>query len=90
MTTKKILSLVGITGMLIPLSMLLSRKTGYEGFILLAALAAFGGIGLMVYAWYREKTIGDKSERVSSRAAVMIFCGITLWIAFVMYRGLAH
>ena len=73
MSTKRTLSAIWLMGILLPLFMWLSSKTGRGVFIFLAVASSVVSIGLMFYAAYREKTYGDKSETVSRRATVTIF-----------------
>ena len=51
-------------------------------------IASFATLGLLTYAARREQTTDDKSERISSTAAALIFCGIGLWVVFCFYRAL--
>jgi len=90
MSTNRTISLIGILGALVPLSMWLTRKTGHDYFIVLGIIAALVGLALMFYAGFREQTTNDKSERVSPRAAVVIFCGIGLMLVFIILRALAR
>lgn len=90
MSTKKTLSLICVVGMLFPLSSWLIAKTGSTAFVLLDLFASLVMLGLLAYASFREQTTDDKSERVSPKAAAMIFGGIGLWVAFCFYRALAH
>jgi len=90
MSTKKTVSLIGAAGLLFPLSSWLTAKTGNTSFIFLDIIGSVVILGLLGYAAFREHTTDDKSERVSPRVALVIFCGIGLWIAFCFYRGLVH
>jgi uncharacterized membrane protein YidH (DUF202 family) len=90
MTTIRIISLIGIIGGLAPFSIWLARKTGHGYFMALGIIAALVGFGLMFYAAFREQTTEDKSEQVSPRAAVGIFCGVGLLIVFILIRALVH
>jgi len=90
MSTNRTISFIGILGGLIPFSMWLARKTGHDYFMVLGIIAAFVSLGLMFYAGFREQTTNDKSERVSPRAAVLIFSGIGLMLVFIIIRALAR
>ncbi len=90
MSTKRTLSLIWLMGILLPLFMWLSKKTGRDIFIFFAVASSFVSLGFMFYAAYREKTYGDKSETVSRRASMTIFSVITLWVVFIFYRALAR
>ncbi len=90
MSTKKTVSLICAAGLLFPLSSWLTTKTGNTSFIFLDVIGSVVILGLLGYAAFREQTTDDKSERVSRRAAVMIFCGIGLWVVFCFYRALVH
>ena len=90
MSTKNTVSLICIISALAPLSVWLATKTGFGIFVVLGVIASFAGLGLMAYAAFREQTTDDKSEKVSPRVAVTIFCCVGLWVAFVFYRALTH
>jgi VIT1/CCC1 family predicted Fe2+/Mn2+ transporter len=90
MSTKKTVSLICALGVIFPLSSWLVAKTGHTAFIFLDLAASLLMLGLLGYAAFREQTTADKSERVSRKAATVIFCGIGLWVAFCFYRVLAH
>jgi hypothetical protein len=90
MSTKGTLNLIYFVGVLLPLFMWLSSKTGRDVFIFLAIGASVASMVLMFYAGYREKTHGDKSETLSRRATVAILSGVGLWVAFVLYRALTR
>lgn len=90
MSTKLTLSLIWLMGILLPLLMWLSKKTGRDVFIFLAVASSVVSMGFMFYAAYREKTYGDKSETVSRRASVTIFSVIALWIVFIFCRAMTH
>ncbi|HLX94649.1 MAG TPA: hypothetical protein VKU37_02790 [Verrucomicrobiae bacterium] len=89
MSTKTTLSLIAIIGTLIPLSAWL-RKTGSSDFIFVDLIASLIVLVLLFFAAFREQTTGDKSERVSPRAAGVVFCGIGFWVIFCFYRALAR
>ena len=90
MSTKRTLSLIWLMGILLPLFMWLSSKTGRGIFIFLAVASSFASLALMFYAAHREKTRGDKSETVSRRATVAILSVVALWVVFIFYRAMAH
>lgn len=90
MSTKRTLNLILLNGASLPLLIWLGSKTGFSVFFVLATISGFVGIGLMLFAFNREKAHGDKSENVSARATVTILCVVGLWVAFVIYRNLAH
>ena len=60
--------------------MWLGYKSGSAPFILLAVVCSFMIIGAMLYAAHRERTPGDKSERMPPRATVAILAVVALWI----------
>jgi hypothetical protein len=88
MRTKTTLLLIRMSGIIIPLSMLLYAKTGHVTFIKLAGIASICVGGFLTYAYIRGQVNNDKSPTVSRSSVAMIFCLITLWIAFVIYRGM--
>jgi len=90
MSTKKTVSLICAAGLLFPLSSWLTTKTGNTNFIFLDIIGSFLILGLLGYAAFREQTTDDKSERISSRAAVVTFCCVGLYVVFCFYRALVH
>ena len=88
MSTKRTVFCISTIGGLIPLLVWYGKKTGSNIFIVLAIIFSFAGIGLLFYAAFREKALGDKSGRISLRAAAMILCAVGLWTVFVFYRAL--
>ncbi len=89
MSTKRAMSLIAMIGWVIPLSAWLTAKAGFGDFILLDIIASLVVLGLLAYAAFREQAHGDKSERVPPKAAVVILCGVGLWVGFCFYRVLA-
>ncbi len=69
------------------LFMWLGRKSGSGAFIVLAILCSFLIVGTVLYAAYRERAYGDKSETMSPRATVAILVVVVLWVGFVVYRA---
>jgi Na+/H+ antiporter NhaC len=69
------------------LFMWLGRKSGFGGFIVLAILCSFFGIGAMLYAAHRERAYGDRSESLSRRETVITLAVVILWVGFVLYRA---
>ena len=68
----------------------LSKATGYTAFDVLGFVTGLVGLSLLGYALFREKSLGDKTERVSPRFAVIVLGGIGLWVAFVYLRELSR
>jgi apolipoprotein N-acyltransferase len=90
MNTKRTLSLIWLMGILLPLFIWLSTKTGQGIFNFLAVACSFVSLALMFYAAHREKSHGDKSETVSRRDTVTILSVVALWVVFVFYRTMTH
>lgn len=90
MSTRTTINLICFLGGVAPLLVRLGDKTGHSIFTILAVVGSLAAVGLMAYAAFREQTTGDKSERVSPKAATMLFCGVGLWVAFVFYHALTH
>lgn len=87
MSTKTTVILIGVIGCIAPSLALLGAKTGITYLLIFGIAGSFAALGLMAYAGFREQTTDDKSERVSPRAAAMIFGGIGLYVAFGFYRA---
>lgn len=90
MSTRTTISLICILGGLAPLLVRVGAKTGHSIFTILAVVGSLAAFGLIAYAAHREQTTDDKSERVSRKSAVLLFCCIGLWVAFVFCHALAH
>jgi hypothetical protein len=87
MSTRATLNSVWIAVTLMGLFMWFGRKSGSGAFIVLAILCSFFGIGAMLYAAYRERAYGDKSESVSRRERVITLAVVALWVGFIVYRA---
>jgi drug/metabolite transporter (DMT)-like permease len=87
MTTKRTITVLFALYFAMNLSMWLREKTGAVGFMALAALLSIGAFGLLIYAASRERK-GDKSETVPTKAAVVMFGCLGLFVAFLCYRAL--
>jgi drug/metabolite transporter (DMT)-like permease len=87
MTTKRTISVLFAVYFAMNLAMWLREKTGTVGFLAVAALLSIVGFGLMLYAASREAK-GDKSETIPTKAAVVMFVCLGLFVAFMCYRAL--
>lgn len=90
MTTRQVIRLLILSGPVLSLITLVACKRGDTALIILAVVVSLIFAGLMVYAFFREKALGDKSERISPRTTGIILCGVGLWTIFCFYRALAH
>jgi hypothetical protein len=90
MSTKKTVSLICAAELLFSLFSWLTAKTGNTRFIFLDIIGSVVVLGLLGYALFREQTTEDKSEGVPPKAALVILCGIGLWVVFCFYRELVH
>jgi hypothetical protein len=94
MSTKTTLTFFRITGAVVPLLFLFSRPRGAgepSGILIFSAVVmALLGLGLLLYALYREKAFGDKSETLSCGKVMALIGVVCAWATFCIYRGIHH
>lgn len=90
MSTKTTVQLLGITGTILLVLMFPGSTTRHTILYVLVAIAAFLGLGLLGYAWVREKSQGHKSMNVSPRFTASVFCVLGLWMSLVIIRALTR
>ena len=69
---------------------LLAKYFHSDFFSLVHVSLKFLIVPLIVYAVFRENNLGDKSEDVSPRAAIIIFSGVGLMIVYILFHAVPY
>lgn len=90
MKTNQIVRLISLVGLLIPTLVLLGSKNKNSVYLDLAVLIAFAMMVLLYYAFFRERVIGDKSDKVPAKSVWFTFVAVGLWICFCVCHAWPH
>jgi peptidoglycan/LPS O-acetylase OafA/YrhL len=90
MTAKIALSLILLAALLLELSEWLAMKTGSHVFRGLDTVASFAIIGLLAYAFFRERKDGGKPKKIPIGIATAIISVFVVWGGFCLYRVWTH
>ncbi|HSH16081.1 MAG TPA: hypothetical protein VLD18_08620 [Verrucomicrobiae bacterium] len=86
MTTRKTVSLISFSGVLVVLFATLGIEHNSTSYLIAAGLSGMAGLVLMINAGTRETTTGDKSPTMTPKQIAIVLTVIVSWLVLILFN----
>jgi hypothetical protein len=86
MTTRKTVSLISFSGVLVVLFATLGAERNSTTYYIAAGLSGLAGFVLIFYAGIRETTTGDKSPTMTPKQIVVVLSVVVAWLVLILFN----